>query len=758
MSLLLEHNIPVYENFCKCLEENHECILITATGTGKSYIVEEFLQQHNETALVVVPTKAIAKSWMDLSSNVNVVTYSWFMRHYKSLIDQFTYVVFDEAHHIGGDGPWGVSIRNFKKMSNSTYFIGLTADSVRYSDKNKDVAEIEFNGHIVYGYNTAEAVEMGILPNAKYVSALFDLPALRKQLLDRSNNPIHKQNSNKIEKLFGRLDIAIKNYKSIQQILRQHLSKVGNRKGIVFVDSIRNIPTGIRIMQSAFKDPVLYVHSNMSQKEIAETIDKFKSLTRGYIVAVDILNEGVHIDGVNTIIMLRKTMSPSVYKQQIGRALSSASPDELVYIFDFVGNATEIMDYYREYHVYMEDDKTFIDRKIMRDVSSRNPIISNQFIIDESTKEIISIVDQIQRLSNRYYTDNEFIAILSNCDSYKEAVEKTGLSYEYLVVRAKKLGLSELLSSATKHDPDRIIPILENAKSIKDIRNELNCSYSTAKYLVEKFGFRDKFLKPKEKRPDRFSKNELAIIEEMASAPKNTYSIDDVANRLGLSRDKVHRKLIKLCISDRFTNYRDYTDEEIAELIEICKTSKTKKEAISRINNRFPKMVYKKYNRYLQQYNSEAISIIEQKSRLDDMIRKYYSTCGLNKVCEMLPNLSKHTIYYRAKQLGVPSLYASILTDEHKKIIETYYSTYGSDLIEKFNLPITRDAVRSYANTHGIKRIPFRKDPKLINFIRNNMNDTALDIRKKIIDTFGISIGTGIIYSIKRELKKEETQ
>ena len=83
MSLLLEHNIPVYENFCKCLEENHECILITATGTGKSYIVEEFLQQHNETALVVVPTKAIAKSWEELSSNVSVVTYTWFMIHYK---------------------------------------------------------------------------------------------------------------------------------------------------------------------------------------------------------------------------------------------------------------------------------------------------------------------------------------------------------------------------------------------------------------------------------------------------------------------------------------------------------------------------------------------------------------------------------------------------------------------------------------------------------------------------------------------------
>ena len=161
MSLLMEHNVPVYKEFCKCLEKNHECILITATGTGKSYIVEEFLQQHNEVALVVVPTKAIAKSWEDLSSNVSVVTYTWFMMHYNELVNQFVYAVFDEAHHIGGDGPWGIAFRNFKSRSTSTYLIGLTADSIRYNDKSKNVAEREFDGHIVYGYDTSEAVEKG---------------------------------------------------------------------------------------------------------------------------------------------------------------------------------------------------------------------------------------------------------------------------------------------------------------------------------------------------------------------------------------------------------------------------------------------------------------------------------------------------------------------------------------------------------------------------------------------------------------------
>ena len=81
MSLLMKHNIPVYKNFCKCLEKYHECILITATGTGKSYIVEEFLQQHDEVALVVVPRRTIKTSWEDLSSKVTVITYQSFANH-----------------------------------------------------------------------------------------------------------------------------------------------------------------------------------------------------------------------------------------------------------------------------------------------------------------------------------------------------------------------------------------------------------------------------------------------------------------------------------------------------------------------------------------------------------------------------------------------------------------------------------------------------------------------------------------------------
>lgn len=49
------------------------------------------------------------------------------------------------------------------------------------------------------------------------------------------------------------------------------------------------------------------------------------------------LNEGIHVDDVDGVILLRPTVSPIIYLQQIGRALSAGSEKTPV-IFDLVNN------------------------------------------------------------------------------------------------------------------------------------------------------------------------------------------------------------------------------------------------------------------------------------------------------------------------------------------------------------------------------------------------------------------------------------
>lgn len=53
------------------------------------------------------------------------------------------------------------------------------------------------------------------------------------------------------------------------------------------------------------------------------------------LFCIDMLNEGIHVDDVDGVILLRPTVSPIIYLQQIGRALSAGS-EKTPLIFDLV--------------------------------------------------------------------------------------------------------------------------------------------------------------------------------------------------------------------------------------------------------------------------------------------------------------------------------------------------------------------------------------------------------------------------------------
>lgn len=56
---------------------------------------------------------------------------------------------------------------------------------------------------------------------------------------------------------------------------------------------------------------------------MADTCDHLKLL-----FCIDMLNEGVHVDDIDGVILLRPTISPILYLQQIGRGLSAGEIQE----------------------------------------------------------------------------------------------------------------------------------------------------------------------------------------------------------------------------------------------------------------------------------------------------------------------------------------------------------------------------------------------------------------------------------------------
>ncbi|MDE5860451.1 MAG: hypothetical protein K2H23_08755 [Oscillospiraceae bacterium] len=62
-----------------------------------------------------------------------------------------------------------------------------------------------------------------------------------------------------------------------------------------------------------------------------------KSENLKLLFCIDMLNEGVHLDDIDGVILFRPTVSPTVYKQQIGCALTAGKSGTPV-IFDIINN------------------------------------------------------------------------------------------------------------------------------------------------------------------------------------------------------------------------------------------------------------------------------------------------------------------------------------------------------------------------------------------------------------------------------------
>ena len=124
-------------------------------------------------------------------------------------------------------------------------------------------------------------------------------------------------------------------------------------KGIIFCSSIKetqelsdkfnnivNPDTGkyfrtIALNGDATEQERQNAFERLAMDENEENINK-KPLD--YIFSVEILNEGVDIVEVNQVIMLRRTQSPIIFIQQLGRGLRKADGKEYVVILDFIGN------------------------------------------------------------------------------------------------------------------------------------------------------------------------------------------------------------------------------------------------------------------------------------------------------------------------------------------------------------------------------------------------------------------------------------
>lgn len=391
--VLFKHNSDAYESALTLLKREKKAAVIHPTGTGKSFIGFKLCEDHPDvTVCWLSPSEYIfqtqLENWVAAGGtqpqNIIFITYAKLIlmgeEERKAICPG--YIVLDEFHRAGSE-IWGSSVKKLLLQYADTPILGLSATNIRYLDNQRDMADELFDGHIASEITLGESIVRGILNAPKYVLSVFsyqkDLEKYRAKIKRSKSKAVRDE----AEQYLEALRRALAKADGMEEIFQKHMDDP-HGKYIVFCANAEHMREMMEKANEWFrlvdKNPNIY--SMYSEDPAARAsfaafkADNDSSRLR-LLYCIDSLNEGIHLDDVSGVILLRPTVSPIVYKQQIGRALSASKKKNAV-IFDIVMNIENL------YSIGMLEDEMQIAMTYYRSFGNGEAIVNDHFrIIDE---------------------------------------------------------------------------------------------------------------------------------------------------------------------------------------------------------------------------------------------------------------------------------------------------------------------------------------------------------------------------------------
>ena len=348
---LFPHNQRAYKSLTETLKTERRACIIHPTGTGKSFIGFKYCEDHPEQSVLwLSPSEYIFKTQCEsliatgaeMPGNITFMTYaklSMLEQEELSSLHPDT-VILDEMHRAAAP-TWEKPVQTLLSQNPEPVAIGLTATSIRYLDGQKDTTTT-FNFSIASEMTLGEAVAIGILAAPKYVISAFSFENDLKSYEARIRRTKNKAVRIKAEDYLMAIRRAIERADGLDTIFKKHITDVSG-KYLLFVPShetMRDVKDRCREwFREIDAEPHIYTAYSDDPTTSVE-FAAFKADTSEHLkvmLAINMLNEGIHVEDVSGVILFRPTVSPIVYKQQIGRALS-ASKTAIPLILDIVAN------------------------------------------------------------------------------------------------------------------------------------------------------------------------------------------------------------------------------------------------------------------------------------------------------------------------------------------------------------------------------------------------------------------------------------
>lgn len=344
------------------IHNSHRNLLVAATGIGKTVIAafdykryrkahptqskllfvahrQEILKQSLATFRGVLEDRQFGELWVgDYKADhnehlfVSVQTFNANIEFFRNFgQDYYQFIIVDEVHHIAAS-----SYRPILNFFDPQILLGLTATPERMDGA---MISDDFNHRIAAETRLPDALRLGLLSPFQYFCIADDTVDLR------SVNWINgKYDRQELEKRYTADDQRLH---LIINAISDYVSSISDTKAIGFCTSQYHAQyMAEKFNEQGLKADYIIAKGNKDQQQKRDQLrEKLRSGELNFIFAVDILNEGVDIPEVNTVLFLRPTESLTIFLQQLGRGLRLHEDKECLTVLDFVAQAHEKFNY-----------------------------------------------------------------------------------------------------------------------------------------------------------------------------------------------------------------------------------------------------------------------------------------------------------------------------------------------------------------------------------------------------------------------------
>ena len=348
---------------------NHRGVIELPTGSGKTVIGIAAIADRATPSLVIVPTIDLLEQWRrELETefdvpigqlgggeqrleDLTVATYDSAYLRAEDIGDRFGLVIFDEVHHLGGEG-----YRDIGRLLAAPDRLGLTATFERQDGAHEEVAELV--GPVVYALDPDDLAGDHLAP--------YDIKRLEVSLTPRERDA-YERHQEVFRAYLARTNLQLREPSDYRKLVMRSGNDPRAREALLARKRAREIMLsateklealadildrhrGDRVIVFTAHNDLVYdiserflipaITHQTGAEERRAVLDRFRRGEYSRVVTANVLDEGIDVPDANVAVVLSGSGSEREFTQRLGRILRPKGDGGRALLYEVVSTDT----------------------------------------------------------------------------------------------------------------------------------------------------------------------------------------------------------------------------------------------------------------------------------------------------------------------------------------------------------------------------------------------------------------------------------